>query len=120
MFFIDLPYDILMIIYEKLDSYSKLRLQFCCKQYYNLFYDKLLIMNCNIEYEHLRKIKKLVNKYITRNIFIDMYILHGECEYCHKIGFLQEIEVYNDFTNTYCICIDKCTNISSHMGYQYS
>jgi hypothetical protein len=106
MQFTDIPHDILKIIYEKLDSYSKLRLQFCCKQYYDYFYDKRLLMDCNNEYAHLLHIKRLVHKYITRNIFIDMYTLHGECEQCHKIGFLQEIEVYDEFTNSVCICID--------------
>jgi len=108
---IEVPYDILNIIYQMLDKYSKVSLHLSCKLFYNNYFnDKHLMIECKNEYESLLKTRKLVNRYITRNIFIeDTFLLHGYCEQCNKKGFLQELGEQNEFTNTFCICIDNCT-----------
>lgn len=104
----NLPSDVLILIFNRLDIYSKISYLHVCKDFNN-------IVDTKEKYDVLDKIKedqiklrnnrKTINSIMTRNLYVDDYTLYGECELCNKKGFLryQEIEGH-------CICLEHCVH----------
>lgn len=97
-----LPEDVLLIIFNKLDLYTKLSYIHVCKTLNYIIYDKNdIIQKIRQDQTMMRTNIQKIKSIITRNLCVDDYILHGECELCNKNGFLRNVEKY-------CICLEHC------------
>lgn len=121
-----LPLDIVYIIIDNLDVFSK----FCLIHSYSFIYyniDSRLYYNIRdylkSEYDKQILLQKRINYFIKKNIVIEGYNYYGECENCRKVGWLKEI--YKDNYNamleqeTKGVCIEKCNYTSKSVSDIY-
>ena len=121
MLLLDLPFEIFDIIVESLDKYTQSSLLTTCKYVYVNYKSKCdgAISSLIEEHKKILRIRSNINRIITRNIFIELYNLHGECEQCNKVGFLFETDRTTypyDYSllTTKCICLEKCRIICQY------
>ena len=110
----DLPNDIIIYIVSKLDSFSKFSLSLTCKELQSIIdviFDKKVVDDFFNKKHVLHKYKCRI---MNRNLFVESYVLHGECEECKKLGFLRQvtdIDFCPEFPQFKTICLENCNNI---------